>query len=151
MKTGDSERMDFTDDRLPTLNIGHPVFMNYRGEEVSLPSGTIEYLLGELEALEKEVDAYPPSPDSGLMFLKEIYRIVDRLGKVIGPGMACSTGCSACCRVMVATTRVEAELLGERVRERSPPGAKGSRGSRKQFFHAFSEHPKRPGEFRQGR
>ncbi len=120
MTMGDSERMDFTDDRLPTLNIGHPVFMNYRGEELSLPTGTIEDLLGELAALEKEVDAFLPSPDSGVMFLKEIYRIVDRLGQVIGPGMACSTGCSACCRVMVATTRVEAELLDERIRSSSP-------------------------------
>lgn len=113
---GDPGRMDFTDERLPTLHIGHPVFMNYRGEEVPLPDGLIERLVGELETLERESVAAVPSREAGLAFLQGIYRVVDRLGETIGPGMACSTGCSACCRVMVATTRVEADNLEERVR-----------------------------------
>ncbi|MHB1285732.1 MAG: YkgJ family cysteine cluster protein [Leptospirales bacterium] len=107
---------DFLDPALPTLNIGHPAIMNVRGEEVVIPEGLLEKALQELEALEGIALSDFPSRETGLERLRQIFSIVDRVGDAVSSGMSCHSGCASCCRVIVATTRGESELLRERVR-----------------------------------
>lgn len=112
---------DFSDPRLPTLVVGHPAIMNFRGEEIDLPEELLGKAMEELECLENEVETTEPSPDFGRDALRRVYAIVDLIGDAVGAGMSCRSGCSACCRVMVATTAGEAALMGEAI-DRTPSG-----------------------------
>ena len=112
---------DFSDPRLPTLVVGHPGIMNFRGEEIALPEELLEKAMEELERLEEEVETTEPYPDFGRDALRRVYAIVDLVGDAVGAGMSCRPGCSACCRVMVATTAGEAALMGDKV-ARTPSG-----------------------------
>lgn len=106
---------DFNDPSLPTIVVGHPSIINFRGEEVLVPSGLLEKAIDELDRLESEVERGEISFDAGKRILRQVYEIVDRVGQGIAPGMSCHSGCSACCRVMVATTAAEAALIGDRM------------------------------------
>ncbi|MHB8423111.1 MAG: YkgJ family cysteine cluster protein [Leptospirales bacterium] len=110
---------DFSDPSLPTLKIGHPAIMNVRGEEIVIPEGLLEGALQELEELERGMLSEVPSREAGFRILRRIYAIVDRVGTRLAPGMSCRSGCAACCRVMVATTRGESELMKEGIQRRS--------------------------------
>ena len=120
-----TERPDFNDPSLPTIVVGHPAIVNFRGEEVVVPEGLLERALEELGQLEVRLAAEEEiSFDAGERFLRQVYAVVDRVGEAVSPGMSCQSGCSACCRVMVATTAAEAALIGRRMeraleRERS--------------------------------
>lgn len=110
---------NFLDPSLPTLNIGHPAIMNFRGVEVVIPDGLLEGALQELESLERILPSEPPSRETGIGILRRIFLIVDQVGTLLSTGMSCRSGCAACCRVMVATTRGEAELLNDGIQKRS--------------------------------
>ncbi len=101
----------------PTLEIGHPVFMNYRGEELVPPVKLLESLLERLEAIGRESEETTPDPRWAGIALRQIYEIVDELGEAIAAKMACNAGCSACCRVMVSTSAIEADLIRERLKK----------------------------------
>lgn len=116
---------DFSDPSLPTIEIGHPAIMNVRGEEVVIPEGLLEGGLRDLDALEGALLSEPPSRQTGLGLLRRIFSIVDRVGDRVASGMSCRSGCAACCRVMVATTRGESELLRDRIQKTPPPQRSG--------------------------
>ena len=104
----------------PTLEIGHPVFMNYRREEVHPPFEMMEEMISRLESIEAEGKSLPENPEWARKALRSIYEMVDQLGEAIAPGMSCEAGCAACCRVMVSTSSVEAALIGDRLSSEPP-------------------------------
>lgn len=106
---------DFNDPSLPTIVVGHPAIINFRGEEVPVTSGLLEEAIADLDRLESEMEKEEISVDAGKRLLRQVYEIVDRVGEGVAPGMSCHSGCSACCRVMVATTSGEAALIGDRM------------------------------------
>lgn len=99
----------------PTLQIGHPVFMNYRREEFHPPFALMEEMIARLESIENEGSRLPENPEWAKKALRSIYALVDELGSQIASGMSCNAGCSACCRVMVSTSSVEAALMIDRL------------------------------------
>ncbi|OOH82392.1 YkgJ family cysteine cluster protein [Leptospirillum ferriphilum] len=111
---------DFNDPSLPTIVVGHPAIINFRGEEVLVASGLLEEAIADLDRVEGEMEKDTFSVESGKRFLRQIYEIVDRVGEGVAPGMSCHSGCSACCRVMVATTAGEASLIEDRMEKSGP-------------------------------
>ena len=111
-----TELPDFNDPSLPTIVVGHPAIVNFRGEEVPVPPLLLEEAMKELDRLENELDRGEISSETGKRLLRQVYDVVDRVGEVVSPGMSCHSGCSACCRVMVATTASEAALIDERMK-----------------------------------
>jgi len=104
----------------PTLEIGHPVFMNYRREELYPPFELMEEMIARLESIENECQSLPENPEWAKKALRSIYSIVDALGEKIAPRMSCTAGCAACCRVMVSTSSIEASLIVDRLSEEPP-------------------------------
>jgi len=101
---------------------------NYRGETVTLDPVLYRESLEQLDGLEKrlEMAGGSLSPDEAVSMVRALYRVVDRVGEAVSEGMACRAGCAACCRMMVAVTRAEGEILRQRV-DREPEGERKDR------------------------
>ena len=104
----------------PTLQIGHPVFMNYRREELHPPFELMDEILVRLDSIEREGNSLPENPEWAKKALRSIYELVDTLGEKISSRMSCEAGCAACCRVMVSTSAIEASLIIDRLSEEPP-------------------------------
>jgi uncharacterized protein len=50
---------------------------------------------------------------SGKSKLGKLYRLVEELGEAVKPFIACGKGCSACCRMNVTISSMEAERLAQ--------------------------------------
>nr|EES52165.1 MAG: protein of unknown function [Leptospirillum ferrodiazotrophum] len=130
-------------------------FSNYRRETFTLP---VEVYQGSMEAL-KEIahrlveEEGRVEESSALEMVREVYRIVDRVGKSVEGFMSCRASCAACCRMMVGVTRGEGEILRDRVRS-EPEGPRKERwlpllAARSEDLHAVArkapmadpEHP----------
>ena len=103
-------------------------FSNYRRETFTLP---VEVYLESMEALsaiaQRLVEGEGRVEEGyALEMVREVYRIVDRVGKSVEDFMSCRASCAACCRMMVGVTRGEGELLRERVHS-EPEGPRKER------------------------
>lgn len=98
-------------------------YSNYRGETVVLSPDLFLEALAELDRIGDRLSQSGGtlSPEEALSHVRTIYRVVDRIGTSVEEGMACKAGCASCCRMMVAVTRGEGEILRERV-AREPAG-----------------------------
>ncbi len=105
-------------------------FSNVRGETFTVSPSLYLASLAELGRIGDRIGEAGGSLSQGeaLLLLREIYRIVDRVGESVSSHMSCSAGCAACCRMMVAVTRGEGEILRARV-EREPEGSRKDRWS----------------------
>ena len=103
-------------------------YSNVRGETFTLSSSLYRDSLAALGRIEERIGEAKDriSPGEALSMLREIYRIVDRVGESVSGHMSCSAGCAACCRMMVAVTRGEGEILRDRV-DREPEGERKDR------------------------
>ena len=103
-------------------------FSNYRRETFTLP---VEVYQDSMEALKEIADRLVEEEgrveeSSALEMVREVYRIVDRVGKSVEGFMSCRASCAACCRMMVGVTRGEGEILRERF-SREPSGPQKER------------------------
>ena len=98
-------------------------FSNFRKETFTLPVEVYLDSMEDLSAIARRlVEAGGKVKGSeALSMVREVYRIVDRVGKSVENFMSCRASCAACCRMMVGVTRGEGELLRERYR-REPSG-----------------------------
>ena len=103
-------------------------YSNVRGETFTLSPPLYRESLEALGRIGERIGEGKDrvSPGEALSMLREIYRIVDRVGESVSGHMSCSAGCAACCRMMVAVTRGEGEILRERV-DREPEGERKDR------------------------
>lgn len=103
-------------------------YSNVRGETFTLSPSLYRDSLAALGRIEERIGEAKDriSPGEALSMLREIYRIVDRVGESVSGHMSCSAGCAACCRMMVAVTRGEGEILRDRV-DREPEGERKDR------------------------
>ena len=103
-------------------------YSNVRGETFTLSPSLYRESLEALGRIGERIGEGKDrvSPGEALSMLREIYRIVDRVGENVSGHMSCSAGCAACCRMMVAVTRGEGEILRERV-DREPEGERKDR------------------------
>ena len=89
-------------------------FSNYRRETFTLP---VEVYQGSMEALSEIAHRLVEEEgrveeSSALEMVREVYRIVDRVGKSVEGFMSCRASCAACCRMMVGVTRGEGDEGG---------------------------------------
>ena len=103
-------------------------YSNVRGETFTLVPSLYRESLEALGRIGERIGEGKDrvSPGEALSMLREIYRIVDRVGESVSGHMSCSAGCAACCRMMVGVTRGEGEILRERV-DREPVGERKDR------------------------
>ncbi|MDA8028530.1 MAG: YkgJ family cysteine cluster protein [Nitrospiraceae bacterium] len=103
-------------------------YSNVRGETFTLSQSLYRESLEALGRIGERIGEGKNrvSPGEALSMLREIYRIVDRVGESVSGHMSCSAGCAACCRMMVGVTRGEGEILRERV-DREPEGERKDR------------------------
>ena len=103
-------------------------YSNVRGETFTLFPSLYRDSLAALGRIEERIGEAKDriSPGEALSMLREIYRIVDRVGESVSGHMSCSAGCAVCCRMMVAVTRGEGEILRDRV-DREPEGERKDR------------------------
>lgn len=101
---------------------------NYRGETVTLDPGLYRESLDRLSGLEARLgeSGGQITPIEAVSMIRTLYDVVDRVGRAVEEGMACRAGCAACCRMMVAVTRGEGEILRERV-DLEPEGERKDR------------------------
>ena len=94
-------------------------FSNVRGETFTLSPTLYRDSLEALDRIGRRIEESCGRLDSGdaVRMVREIYQIVDRVGGSVSEHMSCSAGCAACCRMMVAVTRGEGEILRERLRK----------------------------------
>ena len=98
-------------------------FSNVKGETFTLSPPLYLGSLAELGRIGERIEEAGGRISRGeaLSLVREIYRIVDRVGESVADHMSCRAGCAACCRMMVAVTRGEGEILRERI-DREPEG-----------------------------
>ena len=103
-------------------------YSNVRGETFTLSPSLYRESMEALGRIGERIGERKDrvSPGEALSMLREIYRIVDRVGESVSGHMSCSAGCAACCRMMVGVTRGEGEILRERV-DREPEGERKDR------------------------
>ena len=103
-------------------------FSNVKGETFTLSPPLYLGSLAELGRIGERIEEAGGRISRGeaLSLVREIYRIVDRVGESVADHMSCRAGCAACCRMMVAVTRGEGEILRERI-DREPEGLRKER------------------------
>lgn len=94
-------------------------FTNVRRETFTLSPVLYRESLEALDRIEQRIVEASGriAPEETVSLVREIYRIVDGVGKSVTAHMSCSAGCAACCRMMVGVTRGEGEILRARVKE----------------------------------
>jgi len=99
-------------------------FSNYRHETFLLPLPLFREAMEGLSSISARLEAAKGQVEEGeaVSMVREIYRIVDRVGKSVESHMSCRASCAACCRMMVGVTRGEGEILRERF-AREPSGS----------------------------
>ncbi|MGC8530189.1 MAG: YkgJ family cysteine cluster protein [Leptospirillia bacterium] len=93
-------------------------FSNYRKETFTLPVSVYRESMEALSKIANRVveEGGRVEESSAREMVREVYRIVDRVGKSVESFMSCRASCAACCRMMVGVTRGEGEILRERFR-----------------------------------
>jgi Fe-S-cluster containining protein len=103
-------------------------FSNYRGETFTLDPTLYRESLDQLSDLEKRMEEAKGTiaTEEAVSMVRALYRVVDRAGASVEDKMSCRAGCASCCRMMVAVTRGEGEILRERI-DREPEGERKDR------------------------
>ena len=69
----------------------------------------------ELSKREDEIEKRLASENSSTRSkLRKIYHLMDELGQIRAPYVACGKGCSSCCKMNVKISQIEANIIAER-------------------------------------